>query len=106
MYDDGFKIFSDSVFFINSIILNKSSYKKINKVISFFNLDGISLKNIDATITERCKYLKNNFEDVYDVYFEYLQLKKHTELYNGSKLIKLIAKIQKKSIYKFIRHVK
>ncbi len=72
LYNENNKIISDWEFFFKSIALNGESYKKIDLIISQFNLDGISSKQKDLgcleiknSLTNLLPYVYNNENDTF-----------------------------------------
>ena len=60
-YNEGLKIVSDWEFFLKTLILNNGSYRKINKIISFFDFNGISSSNQELHLKERKLIIQNLF---------------------------------------------
>lgn len=62
-FDESFDIVSDWKFLMNSIILDKATYKHIDLIISYFPLDGISAnpENVRKVIQERDLVLKKDY---------------------------------------------
>lgn len=57
-YDESKKIVSDWRFYIESIILNNASYKKINLIVSLFDFGGVSNAQKEKEMQERNEVLK------------------------------------------------
>lgn len=107
-YSENYKILSDWEFMMIALKKNTCSYKHINKVISYFNLDGISsdIKKSNIKEIESKDILKKIFPVlVYDDYIELLQMRGEIEFYKNSKLIQAIKSIQQSKLYKKIRGV-
>ena len=70
LYNENFKIVSDWEFFIKVLIVNNCSYQNFNRIISCFNLDGIShQKNwVEIQSIEREEVLQNQIPRVYKFY--------------------------------------
>ena len=62
-YNENLKIVSDWEFFLKTLILNNGSYRKINKIISFFDFNGISSSNQELHLKERNFIIQNLFPD-------------------------------------------
>ena len=62
-YNEDLKIVSDWEFFLKTLILNNGSYRKINKIISFFDFNGISSSNQELHQKERKFIILNLFPD-------------------------------------------
>lgn len=60
-YNENLKIVSDWEFFLKTLILNNGSYRKINKIISFFDFNGISSSNQELHLKERKLIIQNLF---------------------------------------------
>lgn len=61
LYDENLKIVSDWKFFILAIFVHNCSYIKINKILSTYYLDGISLRLKDDHLNERSQVLREYF---------------------------------------------
>jgi glycosyltransferase involved in cell wall biosynthesis len=57
-YDENLKIVSDWKFFLQAIVFKGCSYKKIEKVITIFEDEGLSSSNIECCNNERVDVLK------------------------------------------------
>ena len=62
-YNENLKIVSDWEFFLKTLILNNGSYRKINKIISYFDFTGISSSNQELHLKERNFIIQNLFPD-------------------------------------------
>lgn len=60
-YDEKYKVISDWIFFIKTLIIQEGSYKHVNVIISLFDTSGISETNLSLNIKERKKYLCSKF---------------------------------------------
>ncbi len=60
-YNESFKIVSDYEFFIKTLILDNCTYRKINKIISYFDFNGISNNKIELRNQERNIVLASMF---------------------------------------------
>lgn len=60
-YNENLKIVSDWEFFLKALILNNGSYRKINKIISYFDFNGISSSNQELHSEERKFIIQNLF---------------------------------------------
>jgi len=120
LYNERYKIVSDWEFFLKVLILYECNYSYFDRVVSFFNLDGIS-NSLDAKIlhdAERLDVLQSIHPlfykaykiliDKYDIqllhepaYLEYINLK------NGkfSLIVKLILTLKKLKYIKIIDFV-
>lgn len=52
-YNENLKIVSDYEFFLKTLIVDNRSYRKLNKIISYFDFNGISSSNIELHAKER-----------------------------------------------------
>lgn len=52
-YNENLKIVSDYEFFLRILILDNGTFRKINKIISYFDFNGISSENIGLHFRER-----------------------------------------------------
>lgn len=62
-YDENYKIVSDWKFFMDSVVKNKCSYRKVNVVLSKFYKDGISTNNRVLVEKERDEILNKYYSD-------------------------------------------
>lgn len=60
-YNESLKIVSDWEFFLKTLILNNGSYRKISKIISYFDFNGISSSNQKLHLKERKIIIQNLF---------------------------------------------
>lgn len=71
-YDESLKIVSDWKFFLQAIVLYEYSYKKIDKVITLFEENGISNKYKNCCEEERLQVLKELLpKAIYSDYFHF-----------------------------------
>ncbi len=107
-YNENYKIVSDWEFFVTALVKNNCSYQYINKIVSHYNLDGISSRkeNEIIQITERKNVLKKIFSPIiYDDYVELRILTQELDFYKNSKAIQFIKKIQQSNFYKKMRGI-
>jgi hypothetical protein len=52
-YNENLKIVSDYEFFLRILILENGTFRKINKIISYFDFNGISSENTGLHLRER-----------------------------------------------------
>lgn len=90
-YREDYKIISDWVFFYESIINRKLTYKHLNYVISNFSLGGLS-SNVLNTLLEKRKYLES-------IYYNY-EIGVVIPCYNQGKYIKETIESVKASTYR------
>ena len=105
LYNENYKIVSDWAFFVDVIIHKKSSYKYLNKYITFFEGGGISwdAEYFPLQQKERREVLKRLFPDFYNDYECFYNELEELEYYKKSKIIQFAKKIQKSKLYKLIR---
>ena len=92
---------ADWAFFCDTIISNNCSYRKIPLYISFVEAGGISTNKAMAKThkKERLAVLQKLFPQFISDYVECDRLKKDLQLYQNSRLIQLIKKLQKSKFY-------
>lgn len=80
-YAEHLKITSDWVFFMDSVCINKCTYKHVNDYFSTFYLDGISSdeKNRKLIFEERNSHIKDAYPIYNSLYHDWVD--KRTELY-------------------------
>lgn len=61
LYDEKLKIVSDWKFYLDALIYQKASSKKINIYISRYDRTGVSSKSVDLLLSEKNKLLKENY---------------------------------------------
>lgn len=90
-YDETLRIVSDWKFFVQALIIENSSYKLVNSIVSDFDCNGISSKNRDLCQIERQKVFKELFPDrVMLDYFQYF----NGEGYNDSTYDRFFVKLR------------
>ncbi len=77
-YDEKYSISSDWKFWLQTLILNNNTYKRIDVFVSIFDTNGISLHNHDLMISEEASIIKELFPK--DIQLEYWQEKFYHEL--------------------------
>ena len=105
IYNENLKIVADWEFFIKAIILNNCSYKYINKIVSFFELGGISSKEDILVKNEKLDYFRQKQPIVYEIYIHYLATEQQLLFYKNSRLIQFVKKMQESSLYRKIRNI-
>lgn len=60
-YDESYKIVSDWKFFIETLVLNQCTYKRIYSIIANFDVQGISSTNIELMVKENQSVLTSMF---------------------------------------------
>lgn len=76
LYSEDLKIVSDWEFFFRKIVLEKVSYKHINRIVSVFDVYGVS-SNAEKCAVERKMVLHRFFPgELYEAMEEYIALKK------------------------------
>lgn len=60
-YNENLKIVSDYEFFLKILVVNNGSFRKIKKIISYFDFGGISNSNKELHISERVAVLESLF---------------------------------------------
>ena len=66
-YDEGLRIVSDWKFFLQEHLDGRLNYRKVPVVVSRYNTDGLSARNMDALVDERKQTLAELGVDVYDL---------------------------------------
>lgn len=90
-YDETLRIVSDWKFFVQALIIENSSYKLVNSIVSDFDCNGISSKNRDLCQIERQKVFKELFPDrVMLDYFQHF----NGEGYNDSTYDRFFVKLR------------
>lgn len=123
LYDENFMIISDWVFFLKTLIIQKCSYKNIDRNISFYNFNGISNQNsyFDVQNKERKKFLIDLLGPIFFYAYEKIlqdkallldqekEYKEYMSLKNGDfrNIIKsiLVAKEIKKKIINLLKTI-
>lgn len=95
MYDESLEIVSDWKFFIQSICKFNCSYKRIDKTLTTFYLDGICSNpiNVNIILDEKQKVLTLDFQAYLEDNNNLNELKKTVENLRKSKKIKLLVKL-------------
>ena len=95
-YDEQFKIVSDWDFFIKSICKYNCSYRRVNKILSTFYLDGVSSDaiNNDLIKSEKESVLFSDFSAYIDDLEIMLNYKKKLTDLRSSRKIKLLIKLK------------
>lgn len=91
-YNENYRIISDWVFTVNSIIKEKESYEKINEVISIYNFEGISsnLDNYNLVFEEKVSYLSENFNITKEELSFYLEILKKSNSLNNKRFVQIL----------------
>lgn len=77
-YDEKYRISSDWKFWLQTLIINKKTYRRIDVFVSIFDTTGISLNNHELMISEESAIIKELFPK--DIQVEYWQEKFYHEL--------------------------
>lgn len=107
LYSEEYKISSDWEFFMICLVKHGRSYKKIDRVISHFNLDGISSTQENKRLKEKEKelILEKHFPLMLADYRNYFAAQRELEFYRNSKVTQLIKRFQESAFYKKIRRI-
>lgn len=89
LYDESLRIVADWKFFFYSLIRMQCTYTKIDSVLSKFNMDGISAKNINEVNRERSEVINEDFKD----YKKLLRLEEKLCLLKRSFIIRVLNKL-------------
>ncbi len=98
-YDESLKIVSDWKFFMTAILKHNCSWRKVNKVLSKFHMDGVSSTNMKLVNEERDAVLKECFP-------EYLRLHELEFFLKQIKKSRTIKMIQKFGLLRFVNKFK
>ena len=98
LYDENLMIVSDWKFFMTSFVKFNCTYKKINTVLSKYEMNGISSIEIDRVNEERQRVLKEHFP-------EYLRLFILERLLKDIKKSRTIIFLQNLGLLKFISRI-
>jgi hypothetical protein len=77
-YDEKYRISSDWKFWLQTLIINKKTYRRIDVFVSIFDTSGISLNNHELMISEESAIIKELFPK--NIQVEYWQEKFYHEL--------------------------
>ncbi|MCD7924184.1 MAG: glycosyltransferase [Bacteroides sp.] len=88
LYDESFSIASDWLFFIQTLVLQNCSYKKIDYIIADYDMEGISSTNADLYVKEETLIMKRVLPE--RVFKDYVTYK-----YVESPLLELIPELNK-----------
>lgn len=72
LYDETLKIAGDHKFFLTTLVLNNTTYKYYNEIISTYNLEGLSFVNQDLQNKERNEVQKEILPElIYNLYAKF-----------------------------------
>lgn len=77
-YDEKYRISSDWKFWLQTLVIDRKSYKRIEVFVSIFDTTGISLNNHELMISEESAIIKELFSK--EIQMEYWQEKFYHEL--------------------------
>lgn len=106
MYNEDNKIVSDWEFFIKTILINKVSYRYINKAVTHYENDGISSneRSIKMHEDERENVLRKYFSQFYPALVAELTEQQHEiNRYKNSRAIKKVTSIMSSGLYRFFK---
>ncbi len=108
LYKEELFIIADWQFLVNALITNNSTYKFVNKIICFYDYNGISSnpKLFKILVSQREEVLKKDFPMFYDDYIEFQKQNNELYYYKSSKIVQLVRRIQKSNLYHKIRTLK
>jgi glycosyltransferase involved in cell wall biosynthesis len=100
LYNEDYKIISDWEFFLKVILIEKCSYKHFPQKLTFFNDEGISSKLLELVKQERkhC-FIKLFGESLFSDFSNYKICEEKLALYENSRIIRIVKKIQSSKIY-------
>lgn len=84
-YDEKYKIISDRKLLIQLLIYDNLSYKSINRIISLYDLTGISTIDVELDNKERIEVLSNDFPPHVFIFFQRINKGWENKLYNSFK---------------------
>ena len=92
MYNENYEIASDWLFCLEAFLKHGATYKHIDEVIAYFNLDGISCqpKTSQLPRQEQMAILKEKYPLFIDDYQQLIKLEKHFYEYYTSREYKVI----------------
>ncbi|GHS97386.1 glycosyl transferase [Bacteroidia bacterium] len=96
LYDENYRIVSDWLFFLLSVVNNHSSYSFLNTQVSDIQTNGISSIDVDRMLEERTRVLYKYFPCFIEDYKDYFLYKNSRTLSRMKELISWITKLRKK----------
>jgi len=94
-YDEKIKIVADWKFLMHAIVFHKASYKKIDRLLSIYYLDGISSNKVnhELMIKERHTVLNNDFPYIKELFGHVFKNESLISRFRKSNKIKLLVKL-------------